>query len=150
MSSARSARTDDGLWIPAGLEDNMSLDAVLPSQFSPGRYWTPEMRLMLAVLEDAIGTLNRANRLTDLVLRHQLCREECAWFSSEDVEWPYSFRNICDVLDINVDSFRKHLCQFGFQVTGYQRHGAHGSCGGRCASYKNRKLELSAQYRSRA
>lgn len=68
----------------------------------------PEIRLMVAILQDAIecyykgqeGKSDRARRLF---------REAEKWLMIEQPEWPFSFRNICDVLDLEPTAIRKVL-----------------------------------------
>ena len=62
------------------------------------------MRLMLAVLDDALGTiLSQADRRT------RLWFEAAEWIASAAREWPFSFLNICDVLDIDALRLRRRL-----------------------------------------
>jgi hypothetical protein len=66
----------------------------------------PERRLMMAVLEDAIRVLldHRVRfdgRVPTLVLE---CQE---WIAGDDRDWPYSFVNICEALNLDVDRTRK-------------------------------------------
>jgi len=78
----------------------------------------PERRLMLAVLEDALAILlsysnsrTRSDRGTVGEVR--------AWLAMDDSKWPFSFLNICDVLDLSALRIRSALAQ----ATDYQaRH----------------------------
>ena len=36
-------------------------------------------------------------------------RELEAWFSSRDAEWLFSFRNICDILDLDAEKILARL-----------------------------------------
>ena len=80
-------------------------DVVLPVQFfraGPCAAMQPEHRLMLAVLEDAVGQ----------VTRFPVTRETqatWAWFASDDVTWPYSFANLCDALGLDAAAVRAAL-----------------------------------------
>ena len=70
-------------------------ETLLPSQFygpqRPG-VLQPERRLMLAVFEDAVHAY----------LRGMHCFTETrAWFEADDVEWPYSFVNLCTALGLD-------------------------------------------------
>jgi hypothetical protein len=70
-----------------------------------------EEKLMFAVLTDAIecfqkylGENSRRSR--------RLYGEAEAWIACRDSSWPYSFENICDVLNINANYLRLGLMQW--------------------------------------
>ena len=69
---------------------------------------TPELALMLAVLEDAIacyeGSL-KAPRENPQVLR----RQAQLWFSIKDWESPFSFSNICEALHLDPQATRERI-----------------------------------------
>ena len=68
----------------------------------------PEVRLMLAVMEDAVATYQRY--ATDSGRRGRRLFEEAQdWIMSSDSSWPYSFENICHALHFNPDSLRSGL-----------------------------------------
>jgi len=76
-------------------------EQILPVQFAElvqrSAERTPELRLMSAVLEDAIRTFCRC--FGSRGVRHQrLFRETASWFESSEASWPFSFENICDPL----------------------------------------------------
>jgi hypothetical protein len=82
--------------------------AVLPVQFHPARAATPASRLALAILEDALRIYGKR----DCVLRRKqrrLLAETEAWLCSDDVSWPFSFVNVCHVLDIDPAWLRERL-----------------------------------------
>src|SRR5262245_26162873 len=60
----------------------------------------PGLRLMLAVLDDAIETLledpSRLRRDRD-----RMVAEAVAWVQSEDLTWVLSFRSVCEELEID-------------------------------------------------
>ena len=58
---------------------------------------------MAAVLADAVHRMRESSRKG-----RGWSREE-AWFASADRGWPFSFENICDVLDLNSDWLRKSV-----------------------------------------
>jgi hypothetical protein len=72
---------------------------------------TPELRLMSAVLQDALRAFcqyanvdgGRAARLFD---------ETADWFGSPDVTWPFAFENICDALDLDAAWIRGLLARW--------------------------------------
>jgi hypothetical protein len=69
---------------------------------------TPEKRLMIAILADAINCFqkyaaarNRRNR--------RVVHEAEKWLMSADRSWPFSFENICDILAIDSQRLRSNL-----------------------------------------
>ena len=68
----------------------------------------PEIRLMLAVMEDAVASYQRHALESD---RHglRMFTEIREWIESEDSSWPYSFENICTALRLEPDSLRRGL-----------------------------------------
>ena len=81
----------------------MQLDIVLPSQhFGPRRMETPEHRLMIAVLEDALDCLTGSHG-------HRLSDEAKQWFLADETQWPYSFECICGALDLDANAVRQRL-----------------------------------------
>lgn len=100
-------------------EDNGRLfepDTVLAAQFyatfkgSP--YKEPELRLMAAVLEDAISCLSIKLRPAPARQRKQL-EDARHWFAAEDdSEWIFSFKNICEALGINPAYLRRGLIRW--------------------------------------
>lgn len=87
-------------------------ETVLPSQFyaNPGidASLQPEKRLMLAVLEDAVGTFQKFVIAKDRRAQRIFSETE-DWFASEDRGWPYSFGNIAEALDLNHEVLRAGL-----------------------------------------
>jgi hypothetical protein len=68
----------------------------------------PEIRLMLAVIEDAVATYQRyaddPNRRSQ-----RLFEESKNWIDSTDTSWPYSFENICTALRFEPEQLRRGL-----------------------------------------
>jgi hypothetical protein len=83
-------------------------DIILPGQFLPRAIATPEKRLLLAVLEEALGTFQRYVLPTGRRSRAIFADVE-AWFASEDTAWLYSFIGICDALGIDATYLRSGL-----------------------------------------
>lgn len=70
--------------------DNFDLDAVLPEQYNhPVAEYTPEQRLMAAVLADAIRLERRGDP------------EAAEWIWLGDPGWTYSFVNVCEALRLD-------------------------------------------------
>jgi hypothetical protein len=94
----------------AGLE--LEPEVVLPSQFygkgGLDASLQPEKRLMLAVMEDAVGTFQKYVWARDRASQRLLAEVE-DWFASDDVDWPYSFVNICHSLGLEVGFLRGGL-----------------------------------------
>ena len=64
-----------------------------------------ERRLMAAILADAIDCL-RKNLCTQDRRKRRLYTEAEKWILSDEAEWVFSFRNICDVLGFDVMALR--------------------------------------------
>ncbi|MBU6280758.1 hypothetical protein KGQ64_00855 [bacterium] len=65
----------------------------------------PEIRLMIAVMEDAVATLQRYAH--DPSARHRRDFEETIdWIDSRDTSWPYSFENVCSALAFEPEKVR--------------------------------------------
>lgn len=100
-------------------ESEWEFDPITPSQFHdrlrPDSSLQPEKRLMLAVLEEAIiefkGLVKKIAHESRRRER-RLLEENEAWFSSDDMTWPYSFENICNALQIDADYLRQGLKQW--------------------------------------
>jgi hypothetical protein len=78
-------------------------ETVLPSQFFDriqiDASLQPEKRLMLAVLEDAVGTFQKYATVPGR-RAHRLFTEAEQWFESDEKEWPFAFVNVCQALDL--------------------------------------------------
>jgi hypothetical protein len=94
----------------AGIPDGMlQPHIILPSQhFAPHRKPAPEHRLMIAVLQDALNSLERYRAATGHRGR-RLFREVTQWLLSEETDWPFSFERICEVLALDSNAVRHHL-----------------------------------------
>ena len=64
-------------------------------------------RLMAAILEDAID-IYRTRRTRGRGGRRLITETE-RWFASENRKWPFSYRNVCDALDIDGVALRHRL-----------------------------------------
>src|SRR5437016_9746332 len=84
---------------------------VLPEQFrlqAKTDAFLPAKRLMVAVLERALGEYETYAARTDWPGRRQFAEVE-AWFASDDTGWPFSFVPICEALGLDVPSVRARL-----------------------------------------
>jgi hypothetical protein len=68
----------------------------------------PEKRLMLAVLEDAVGTFQKYVNTRERN-GQRLFSEVEEWFNSDDLQWPYSFVNVSQALGLDVSYMRRGL-----------------------------------------
>ena len=92
--------------IPSGL---LQPHIVLPSQhFGDPKPLLPEMRLMVAVVQDAINCVEKYRFAKDRRGR-RLFGEVIQWLSAQETRWPYSFESICEVLRLDADAVRHRL-----------------------------------------
>jgi hypothetical protein len=93
----------------------LASEHLLPVQFTEllqrpfGR--TPELRLMAAVLEDAIRSFWQCAGSRG-VRSQRLFRETAEWFESHDVSGPFTFENICDALSLEPEWIRRVLARW--------------------------------------
>jgi len=88
----------------------MEPDLILPVQFLQQSVATPEKRLLLAVLEEAVGTYQRYVSAPRLDRRNTgVLADVEAWFASEDSHGLYSFVAICDALGLDATYVRSGL-----------------------------------------
>jgi hypothetical protein len=67
-----------------------------------------EEELAAAVLKLAFDDLQRHRGATD-IRRRRAFREAYSWVSSDERRWPFSFLNVCDMLDLSPKSLRAKL-----------------------------------------
>lgn len=70
--------------------------------------WGPEFQLIAAVLEDAIKVYAKLRPLRGRAGR-KMRRELETWFMSDDVQWLFSFRRCCEILDLDVAQVRERV-----------------------------------------
>ena len=106
------ARVMDG---SRGSAVGLEPETILPSQyfdrFEIDASLQPEKRLMLAVLEDAVGTFQKYAVATGRRARRLFAEAE-EWFASDDVSWPYAFLNICQALGLEPAYVRRGLLRW--------------------------------------
>ena len=95
----------------AGLTDVMLPNQLLPNQFfgalgSGGL--CSEQRLMLAVLVDAINILQGWNRMSRAHKRRTFA-DAAQWVLMQGTNYPFSFDNVCDALNIDPEMLRQRL-----------------------------------------
>ncbi len=87
-------------------------DTLLPTQYYETLHnkasLLPEKRLMLAILEDAIGCFKNS-----MFARHRrqatLFRDADSWILGETNDWLFSFENVCEILGIEPAYLRQKL-----------------------------------------
>src|SRR3954466_16345377 len=84
--------------LPAQYFDRIQIDASLQ----------PEKRLMLAVLEDGVGTFQKYAGVTGRRARRLFAEAE-EWFASDDTAWPFTFVSICQSLGLEPEYLRRGL-----------------------------------------
>lgn len=87
-------------------------ESMLPSQYFAGVQLPPfvqnEVRLMLAILQDAVDSYQR-HALTRNAAHREEFEEARKWIESREIEWVFSFENICTVLGLDADYVRDGL-----------------------------------------
>lgn len=84
---------------------------IMPSQIVSGARYdslaSPEKGLMIALLEDAIRCFQGSWQKTTSNKRLQV--EATEWIEDTDVEWPFSFINVCETLGVEPRALRASL-----------------------------------------
>jgi len=88
-----------------------------PAILLPAQFFTPsskavvsgEKRLMLAVLEEAVGTLHRYFNDTTCGGRRAFVEAERWVRCTDDSSWPFAFENICEALKVDAERLRQGL-----------------------------------------
>jgi hypothetical protein len=87
-------------------------DVILPAQYyersSTLEVASGEKALMLAVLEDGIRCFQEHLK-NPRVRPRLLARQAERWIRSKDWEWPFSFNNVCESLELNPECLRARL-----------------------------------------
>lgn len=68
----------------------------------------PEENLAIGVLSQAAHDLRRFHEATN-GLQRELYLDAYRWITDDDFTWPYSFLNICKVLDVPPETLRAEL-----------------------------------------
>jgi hypothetical protein len=69
---------------------------------------TPEKGLAAGVLKQAASDLRRFRAATH-GLKRELYLDAHAWITGNDFSWPYSFMNVCKLLDVSPDAVRAEV-----------------------------------------
>jgi hypothetical protein len=116
MTTATATVTvERNIGLRGGSAVELEPESVLPSQYfahaAIDASLQPEKRLMLAVLEDAVGTFQKYVNARERSSQ-KLFTEVEDWFASDDQEWPYSFVNISQALGLEVPYLRRGLSRW--------------------------------------
>ena len=107
MESQAARRIDEGTAGP-GLEPETDLPSQFFDRVQIDASLQPEKRLMLAVLEDAVGMFQKY--VTASTRRGQrLFTEAEEWFAADATDWPFGFENICQALGLEPTYIRNGL-----------------------------------------
>lgn len=107
----QAARRLDEPATGAGLEPETILPSQFFDRFQIDASLQPEKRLMLAVLEDAVGTFQKY--VTSSTRRGQrLFSEAEEWFAASTMDWPFGFENICEALGLEPAYIRAGLARW--------------------------------------
>lgn len=104
-------RDEFALSTDSGRFAHLEPELVMPSQYEDLRRSTvraPELRLMVAVLGDAVRCYHQ-NLHQSRPRARRIFAETTAWFAAESHEEPFSFVSICAVLDIDPECFRAQI-----------------------------------------
>jgi len=76
--------------------------------FQSNLYQEPEKMLMLAILVDAISCFVKLPAAAAMARKRQWL-EARNWLCSDRLDWPFAFRNVCEVLGFDPDYLRRGL-----------------------------------------
>ena len=79
-----------------------------PASEEEYREASAEIELAAAVLRQAFDDLQR-NRSAIEVRRRRQFRDAWVWVASDAREWPFSFLNVCEMLDLSPEALRTKL-----------------------------------------
>lgn len=82
---------------------------ILPSQYFARTGFTPEQRLLAAVLEQAIEDIRIGRQVDPQGRRARFVATATSWVQDDDASWLGSFRVICTVLGLNADAVRARI-----------------------------------------
>jgi hypothetical protein len=93
-------------------EELIASEPALPVQFHEiwhkTRYVSPERSLVLSVVWQAVIDLQKY-RFATRRRQQRLYMEAYKWVASDDRKWPYSFRNVAEMLDVAPERLRAQL-----------------------------------------
>jgi hypothetical protein len=83
-------------------------DPVVSEQFLNPGIRGGEERLLLAVLQDAVECFQE-HVVAQSIREKKLFQEAEDWILEKNSDWPFSFENICETLQLNPDYIRRGL-----------------------------------------
>jgi hypothetical protein len=83
----------------------MPLELECESERCSAMIETPQKALAAGVLSQAMQDIRRF-RAARTAVERELYRDAYNWIVSHDISWPFSFLNVCRLLDIDADSTR--------------------------------------------
>lgn len=92
------------------LTENYGLDVAGYDQ------WSGEKRLAFYVLADGLEQY-RDNILPTSSERWRIFREIHEWLADEDTTWPWAFRSLCDLFDLDAEWIRAQLRRLAENAT---------------------------------
>jgi hypothetical protein len=104
--TSRISREAMGAFLNAKSDNAGNAHFSVPAPESPAA--TPEKGLALGVLKQAAHDLRRFRGATRGV-RRELYLDACDWVTANDYSWPYSFVNVCKLLDVCPEVVRVEL-----------------------------------------
>ena len=111
MMQTQAARRIDEPAAGPGLEPETILPSQFFDRFQIDASLQPEKRLMLAVLEDAVGSFQKY--VTASTRRGQrLYGEAEEWFMAPATDWPFGFETICQALNLEPAYIRGGLARW--------------------------------------
>lgn len=94
--------------LAAGADAGLKMGESDAGQGEKALQWTPELALMLAILEDAVAcyrkSLKRPRQNPEI-----LARQAEFWFRLDDWDSPFSFNNICEALQLDPVATREKI-----------------------------------------
>lgn len=109
------ARNRRGPEVSARADGPLSPVCLRPSQFRDlwGRPWpSGERKLAAAVIECALQDL-RSHRHAPSGPRQRSYVRAYQWVATDDRQWPFSFVNVCDLLQLDAAALRAQLLDAG-------------------------------------
>ena len=104
--TSRLTRDQIDAFLSAESDNARSAHFSVPPAEPPGP--TPEKGLAAGVLKQAARDLRRFRSATRGV-RRELYLDAYSWITGNDFSWPYSFVNVCELLDVCPDAIRTQL-----------------------------------------
>jgi hypothetical protein len=111
MESTAALKIEEPRTANTGLEPETILPAQYFDRIQIDASLQPEKRLMLAVLEDGVGTFQKYAGASGRRARRLFAEAE-EWFASRDSESPFTFESICEALGLEPEYIRRGLRQW--------------------------------------